>query len=116
VLYAVDIHPAAEIEPGVVIDHGIGVVIGSTAKVGSGTVIYHGVTLGAKNITTGKRHPQVGKNVLLALEPHCLVPSMWETAHASCRKRCSGRCAPYSTVVGVPAKVVKQDCIKEVVA
>jgi len=116
VLYAVDIHPAAEIEPGVVIDHGIGVVIGSTAKVGSGTVIYHGVTLGAKNITQAKGIHRWEEcfywrwcNIAW-----CHKCGRWRTHW--CRKRCSGRCAPYSTVVGVPAKVVKQDCIKEVVA
>jgi len=117
VLYAVDIHPAAEIEPGVVIDHGMGVVIGSTAKVGSGTVIYHGVTLGAKNITTGKRHPQVGKNVFIGAGATLLgAINVGDGARIGAGSVVVEDVPPYSTVVGVPAKVVKQDCIKEVVA
>lgn len=60
-----DIHPAARIAPGVVIDHGIGVVIGSTASVGKGTLIYHGVTLGTRKPCFGKRHPDVGENVMI---------------------------------------------------
>ncbi|WP_129407965.1 serine O-acetyltransferase EpsC [Marinitoga lauensis] len=65
ILYSMDIHPAARLDPGIVIDHGIGVVIGSTATVGSGTLIYHQVTLGAKHIKKGKRHPTIGKNVII---------------------------------------------------
>lgn len=65
IIFSMDIHPSAEIQPGVVIDHGIGVVIGETASVGTGSLIYHGVTLGAKNNCLGKRHPQVGNNVVI---------------------------------------------------
>ncbi|KAF2956399.1 serine acetyltransferase [Marinitoga sp. 38H-ov] len=65
ILYSMDIHPSAELSPGIVIDHGIGIVIGSTAKVGKGTLIYHQVTLGAKHIKKGKRHPDIGENVIL---------------------------------------------------
>jgi len=65
ILYSMDIHPAAKLSPGIVIDHGIGIVIGSTATVGKGTLIYHQVTLGAKHIKKGKRHPDIGENVIL---------------------------------------------------
>ncbi len=74
ILTASDIHPAAQIEPGVVIDHAIGTVIGSTATVGSGTLIYHGVTLGAKKPVKGKRHPDVGRDVLLGAGVKILGP------------------------------------------
>ncbi|WP_280998580.1 serine O-acetyltransferase EpsC [Marinitoga aeolica] len=65
ILYSMDIHPAAKLDAGIVIDHGIGVVIGSTTTVGSGTLIYHQVTLGAKHIKKGKRHPDIGENVII---------------------------------------------------
>jgi serine O-acetyltransferase len=61
----IEIHPGATIGRRVVIDHGMGVVIGETAVVGDDVLIYHGVTLGGKENTTAKRHPTIGNNVLL---------------------------------------------------
>ena len=61
----IEIHPGATIGRRVVIDHGMGVVIGETAIVGDDVLIYHGVTLGGKINDRVKRHPTVGKNVLL---------------------------------------------------
>ncbi len=69
-----DIHPSAEIEPGVVIDHGTGVVIGETAKVGRGTLIYYGATLGSRNAMRGKRHPDIGRIVFLGAGAKVLGP------------------------------------------
>lgn len=74
ILFHMDIHPAAKIEPGVLIDHGIGVVIGSTATVKKGCVIYQGVTLGTRRIINGKRHPDVGENVLIGAGAKILGP------------------------------------------
>ena len=62
----IEIHPAAKIAPGVFIDHGAGVVIGETAEVGEGTVIYQGCTLGGTGKETGKRHPTIGKNCVIS--------------------------------------------------
>lgn len=61
----VEIHPAAEIGQGVFIDHGMGVVIGETAKVGDGCIIYKGVVLGGTTQDHEQRHPQLGKNVVV---------------------------------------------------
>lgn len=61
----IEIHPGANIGKGVFIDHGMGVVIGETAIVGDGTVIYQGVTLGGTGKETGKRHPTLGRNVIV---------------------------------------------------
>lgn len=61
----IEIHPAAKIGRRVVIDHGMGVVIGETAIVGDDVLIYHGVTLGGKINDRVKRHPTIGNNVLL---------------------------------------------------
>jgi serine O-acetyltransferase len=61
----IEIHPGAKLGRRVVIDHGMGVVIGETAIVGDDVLIYHGVTLGGKINDRVKRHPTIGNNVLL---------------------------------------------------
>jgi len=107
-LYAVDIHPAARIEPGVVIDHGTGLVIGSTSVVGSGTVLYHGVTLGAKYIVSGKRHPTVGRNVIIGAGAKIFGPfSVGDGARIGANSVVINDVPKYVTVVGIPGKIVK---------
>ena len=65
-LTGIEIHPGAQIAGCVFIDHGMGVVIGETAEIGSGCTIYHGVTLGGTSLYKGaKRHPTLGKNVIV---------------------------------------------------
>ena len=64
-LTGIEIHPGAQIGRGVVIDHGMGVVIGETAIVGDYTLIYQGVTLGGTGKELGKRHPTVGERVVV---------------------------------------------------
>jgi serine O-acetyltransferase len=61
----IEIHPGAVIGQGVFIDHGMGVVIGETAIVGDGCLIYQGVTLGGTGKQSGKRHPTLGDNVVV---------------------------------------------------
>jgi len=64
-LTGIEIHPGARLGRGVVIDHGMGVVIGETAIIGDDTLIYQGVTLGGTGKETGKRHPTVGNRVVI---------------------------------------------------
>ena len=106
----VEIHPAAVIGKGVMIDHGSGVVIGETAEVGDGCVLYQGVTLGGTGKDTGKRHPTLGNDVMVSAGAKVLGP-LTVGAHS---KIGAGSVVlkdvpPYSTVVGVPGRVVKQD-------
>ena len=61
----IEIHPAAKIGRRFFIDHGMGVVIGATAIVGDDVMIYHDVTLGARGVGSGKRHPTIGNNVVI---------------------------------------------------
>ncbi len=61
----IEIHPGAKIGRRVVIDHGIGVVIGETSEVGNDVLIYQGVTLGGTGKETGKRHPTIGNGVVI---------------------------------------------------
>lgn len=62
----VEIHPGAQLGPGLFIDHGAGVVIGETAEIGRNVTIYQGVTLGGSGKEKGKRHPTLGDNVVVS--------------------------------------------------
>jgi serine O-acetyltransferase len=73
-LTGIEIHPAAEIGPGLFIDHGMGVVIGETAEIGADVTIYQGVTLGGTGFATGKRHPTVEDNVTIGSGSKLLGP------------------------------------------
>jgi serine O-acetyltransferase len=72
----IEIHPGATIGKGVFIDHGMGVVIGETCKIGNNVLIYHGVTLGATGKERGKaqRHPVIGDNVVIGAGALILGP------------------------------------------
>lgn len=114
VLYSMDIHPAAEIEPGIFIDHGIGVIIGETASVGRGTLIYHGVTLGATRVMKGKRHPNIGRNVLIGANASILGPiKVCDGAKIGANTVVLHDVPCACTVVGNPAKIVKAGDIKK---
>ena len=64
-LTGIEIHPGANIASGVFIDHGMGVVIGETATIGTGCFIYKGVLLGGTKLDKGTRHPQLGRDVVV---------------------------------------------------
>ena len=64
-LTGIEIHPGATLGAGILIDHGMGVVIGETAELGDRITIYHGTTLGGTGKEKGKRHPTVGDNVVI---------------------------------------------------
>lgn len=64
-LTGIEIHPGATIGPGFFIDHGMGVVIGETAEIGTDVTMYHGVTLGGTSLEKGKRHPTIGDRVVI---------------------------------------------------
>lgn len=68
----IEIHPGAQIGKGLVIDHGMGVVIGETAIIGDDCHIYHGVTLGGTGKDKGKRHPTLGNHVMIGAGAKCL--------------------------------------------
>ncbi len=113
ILTASDIHPAAQIEAGIVIDHGIGTVIGSTATVGSGTLIYHGVTLGAKRPVKGKRHPDVGKGVLLGAGAKILGPiTIGDNVVIGANAVVLDDIPNGALVVGIPGKILNKKEIK----
>ncbi len=119
-LTGIEIHPAAKIAPGVFIDHGMGVVIGETAEVEEGVVIYQGVTLGGTGKERGKRHPTIKKNVTVSSGAKVLGGfTVGEGARIGAGAVVLKEVPPYATVVGVPGRVVRingektQDLIPE---
>ena len=70
----IEIHPGAILGHGIFIDHGAGVVIGETAEVGDNCLIYQCVTLGGTGKDIGKRHPTLGKNVMVGASAQVLGP------------------------------------------
>jgi serine O-acetyltransferase len=73
-LTGIEIHPGATIGERFFIDHGMGVVIGETARIGNDVTMYHGVTLGGTSLQQGIRHPQVGNNVIIGAGAQLLGP------------------------------------------
>ena len=104
----IEIHPGAEIAEGVFIDHGAGLVIGETAIVEKGAMLYHGVTLGGTGKDTGKRHPTVRKGALVSAHSQVIGPvEIGENAKVGAAAVVLSDVPPDVTVVGVPAKVVR---------
>ena len=104
----VEIHPAAKIEAGVFIDHGMGVVIGETAEVHKGTVIYQGVTLGGTGKERGKRHPTIMENVTISAGARVLGGfTVGKGAKIGAGAVVLKEVPPYATVVGIPGRIVR---------
>ncbi len=105
----IEIHPGATIGRRFVIDHGMGIVIGETAEIGDDVLIYQGVTLGGTGKDVGKRHPTVGNNVMISAGAKVLGPiKVGDGARIAAGAVVLKDVPEDSTVVGVPAKVVKQ--------
>lgn len=110
-LTGIEIHPAAKIGRRVLIDHGMGVVIGETAEVGDDCTIYHGVTLGGTSLAEGtKRHPTLGKNCIVGAGAKILGSF---TVGDNCRIGSNAvvikPLPPNSTAVGNPARIVDKN-------
>lgn len=104
----IEIHPGAKIGQGVLIDHGMGVVIGETAEVGDGCTIYQGVTLGGTGKDKGKRHPTLGKNVTVGCGAKILGPfKVGDGAKVAANAVLLESIPPASTAVGVPARIAR---------
>lgn len=106
--YGIDIHPAAEIGPGLFIDHGTGVVIGETAVIGKNATIYQGATLGGTGKDTGKRHPTLGDGVMVSAGAKVLGPVViGDGAKIGAGSVVLHNVPSHATVVGVPGRVVR---------
>ena len=106
----IEIHPGAKIGKRLVIDHGMGIVIGETAEIGDDCLIYHGVTLGGTGKDVGKRHPSIGNNVLIGTGAKVLGPfNVGDNSRIAANSVVLSEIPPNSTAVGVPARIVKVD-------
>jgi serine O-acetyltransferase len=106
-LFAVDIHPAAKLGRGIMIDHATGVVIGETAVVGDDVSMLHGVTLGGTGKQDEDRHPKVGRGVLLSTGAKVLGNiQIGECARVGAGSVVLKPVPPHTTVAGVPARVI----------
>jgi serine O-acetyltransferase len=103
----IEIHPGAQIGRRVFIDHGMGVVIGETAEVGDDVTLYHGVTLGGTSWNKGKRHPTLGKGVVVGAGAKILGPILLgDGAKVGSNAVVVKDVPPGATAVGIPARIL----------
>ena len=106
----IEIHPGAVVGRRVVIDHGMGVVIGETAVLGDDAYLYHGVTLGTSSAEKGKRHPTVGRNVIIGAGAKVLGNiTVGDGARIGANAVVVADVQPGQTVVGIPARPVERN-------
>ena len=107
-LTGIEIHPGATLGAGILIDHGMGVVIGETAELGDRITIYHGTTLGGTGKENGKRHPTVGDNVVIGAGSKVLGNiKIGSNSKIGANSVVLDDVPEGATVVGIPGKVVK---------
>jgi len=106
-LTGIEIHPGAQLGPGLFIDHGMGVVIGETAEIGANVTLYHGVTLGGVSLERGKRHPTLGDRVVVGAGAKVLGPiTVGEGSRIGANAVVVKPVPPDAVVVGVPGEIV----------
>ncbi len=105
----IEIHPGATIGHRLVIDHGMGTVIGETAEIGDDCLLYQGVTLGGTGKDHGKRHPTLGNNVLVGSGAKVLGPfTVGDNARIAANAVVLQAVPPDATAVGIPARIVRK--------
>ena len=108
--FGVEIHPGAQIGRRVLIDHGMGIVVGETTIIGDDCMIYQGVTLGGTGKETGKRHPTLGNNVVVGVGAKVLGNiTLGDNVKVGGGAVVVKDVPPDCTVVGVPGHVVRID-------
>ena len=104
----IEIHPGAKIGRRLVIDHGTGIVVGATAEIGDDCLLYQCVTLGGTGISSGKRHPTLGNDVMVGSGAKILGPiRIGDHARVAANAVVLQNVPDNSTVVGVPGRVVR---------
>ena len=106
----IEIHPGATIGRRVFIDHGMGIVIGETAVIGEDCTLYHGVTLGGTSWNKGKRHPTLGRGVVIGAGAKVLGPiDVGDEAKIGSNAVVVREVPAGATAVGIPARIVTAD-------
>src|SRR5689334_4053957 len=109
-LTGIEIHPGARIGRRFFIDHGMGIVIGETAEIGDDCTLYHGVTLGGTSWKAGKRHPTLGRAVVLGAGAKVLGPILVGDGAKVGSNAVVVRDVPAgATAVGIPARILTGD-------
>jgi serine O-acetyltransferase len=107
-LTGIEIHPGATIGRRFFIDHGMGVVVGETAEIGDDCTLYHGVTLGGTSWNKGKRHPTLGKGVVVGAGAKIIGPiTVGDGARVGSNAVVVKEVSAGATVIGIPARVVE---------
>jgi serine O-acetyltransferase len=112
----IEIHPGATLGRRVFIDHGMGVVVGETAEIGDDCTLYHGVTLGGTSWKRGKRHPSLGRGVVIGAGAKLLGPIVFgDGAKIGSNAVVVKDVPPGATAVGIPARIIldEQDQSRE---
>ncbi|HQT67364.1 MAG: serine O-acetyltransferase [Rhodospirillales bacterium 20-60-12] len=108
-LTGIEIHPGATLGRRLIIDHGMGVVIGETAELGDDVYIYHQVTLGGTSSEMGKRHPTIGHNVIIGAGAKVLGAILiGDNARIGANAVVVAEVPAGTTVVGIPAHPVER--------
>lgn len=106
-IYAMDIHPNAKLGKGIVVDHGMGLVIGETTEIGDRAFIFHNVTLGGTGHEGGDRHPKIKDNVFIGAGATILGNIIiHDHVNIAAGSVVTKEVPPQTTVAGIPAKVI----------
>jgi serine O-acetyltransferase len=110
----IEIHPGAAIGRGLFIDHGMGVVIGETTEIGDDVLIYQGVTLGGTSLKKEKRHPTIEDHVMISAGASVIGPvRIGHHSRIGAGAVVVSNAPPYSTVVGIPGKVIEGETTRQ---
>lgn len=110
----IEIHPGATIGRRVFIDHGMGIVIGETAEIGDDCTLYHGVTLGGVSWNAGKRHPTLGRGVVIGAGAKILGPILLhDGAKIGCNAVVVKDVPAGATAVGIPAHIIDPEAPRD---
>ena len=113
VSFQVDIHPAAKIGRGIMLDHATGIVVGETAVIEDDVSILQSVTLGGTGKDTGKRHPTIGNNVMIGAGAKVLGPfKVGDNSNIAAGAVVLDEIPPDCTAVGVPAHIVRRNGVR----
>ena len=108
-LTGIEIHPGAKIGKRLIIDHGMGVVIGETAEIGDNCTIYHQVTLGGTGKETKKRHPTIGNNVMIGCGSKVLGNiTIGDNVKIGANSVVTKDIPKNSTAVGIPCRIIQK--------